>query len=231
MAEAVEHALPADVAILVAAVADWKVVAAPQQAQEERRPAATRIRPQSRHSRHARPAPRPPAPADRVRRGNRACRRQRHRQARCQERRLDRRQRCLGRRHGRRATTGSIWSPTTGVEDWPRRHQGRGRAPLDRQHISRNCIDQSESRLRACPTARACPCPPTPPPARPGWTSSPPRISTLRRDSATRSPPAFASQFRKAMKSRSGRARGLPSSMAFRCPTRPARSTATIAAN
>lgn len=29
MAEAVEHALPADVAILVAAVADWKVVAAP----------------------------------------------------------------------------------------------------------------------------------------------------------------------------------------------------------
>jgi phosphopantothenoylcysteine decarboxylase/phosphopantothenate--cysteine ligase len=30
MAQAVEHALPADVAILVAAVADWKVVAAPQ---------------------------------------------------------------------------------------------------------------------------------------------------------------------------------------------------------
>ena len=39
MADAVEHALPGDAAILVAAVADWRVEPSPDQAQEGRRPA------------------------------------------------------------------------------------------------------------------------------------------------------------------------------------------------
>ena len=42
MAEAVDAALPADAAILVAAVADWRVEASPIEAQEGRRPAAAR---------------------------------------------------------------------------------------------------------------------------------------------------------------------------------------------
>ena len=45
MAEAVEAALPADVAILVAAVADWKVDVGAGQAQEERRPARAQFAP------------------------------------------------------------------------------------------------------------------------------------------------------------------------------------------
>ena len=58
MAQAVEAALPADAAILVAAVADWRVEPSADQAQEIGRPADARLRAQSRHSRRARRASR-----------------------------------------------------------------------------------------------------------------------------------------------------------------------------
>ena len=61
MAAAVDHALPADAAILVAAVADWRVEAAPSKLKKAAGPASARLGSEPRHPRRPRLQPAPPA--------------------------------------------------------------------------------------------------------------------------------------------------------------------------
>ena len=80
MDEAVRAALPADAAVLVAAVADWRVEPAPGQAQEGGRARrGSTGSAQSRHPRRPRREPAPAAPAGRLRRRDRRRRRARPR--------------------------------------------------------------------------------------------------------------------------------------------------------
>ncbi len=127
MLAACQAALPADIAVCAAAVADWRVASAATRQDQESRPA--RRRPRSSWCPTptswpplAAPGPRPPAPGRRLRRGNR--------------------RRCAPTpppSARARAATGSspttsrprpaswaarrtrcTWSPPTGIEDWPR---------------------------------------------------------------------------------------------------------------
>ena len=95
MMAACEAELPADIAVMTAAVADWRPdIAAKQQDQEGRRtqgacPASDR---KSRHPGHLGAAQKAPSPGDRLRRRNRRSAGPCHRQAYPQGRGLDRRQ-------------------------------------------------------------------------------------------------------------------------------------------
>ena len=60
MAAAVEAALPADAAVLVAAVADWRVERSASKLKKGGRPAGARLVGQSRHTGRARDSPRRP---------------------------------------------------------------------------------------------------------------------------------------------------------------------------
>ena len=116
-------ALPADAAVMVAAVADWRVGSpAPRSSRRRRR------------ARPARPGRKTPtsSPGLAARRGARPARRLRGRdramssthaagQARAQGRRLDRRQRRVRRRDGRGRQCRSPRHRADGVEDWDRR--------------------------------------------------------------------------------------------------------------
>ena len=115
MAAAVEAALPADAAVMVAAVADWRVDAAAQKVKKGEAPAAlTLVENPDILAALAHRADRPP-PRHRLCRGDRARGRTRRRQAAAQGRGLDRRQRRVRRRDGR------------GRQHGPPRHRRRRR--------------------------------------------------------------------------------------------------------
>ena len=130
-AGACEAALPADIAVCAAAVADWRAEEAPQKIKKKGAPPALRLveNPDILATLSARRQP-PAAPGRRLRRRDREPGRQRQGQARQERLRLDPRQRRLGRgRHvRRRRATPSTSSSHDGVEDWP---------PLTKRDVAR----------------------------------------------------------------------------------------------
>ena len=123
MLAAVEKALPADIAVFAAAVADWR----PQQASQSKikkhgRAADPRARGKSRHPLdHRASQVRPAAAGHRLCRRDRQCHRQRQGEAREERLRLDPRQRRLAGRPASWAATATrfIWSPRTASKSWP----------------------------------------------------------------------------------------------------------------
>ena len=226
MAAAVKQALPADAAVMVAAVADWRVEPARPKIKKPR-PAALRFArtPTSSPTLGAQPS-RPrlligfaAETEDVVANAERK---------RGQGRRLDRRQRRVGRRDGRRR------------QQRPPRHrrgrrglargQGRGRAPAGRADRRGDSHDHRDHASPACRTATVCRCPAMPRQARPGMDVVAAEDLTLAPGARHAVATGFAIAIPQATKSRSGRARASRSSTASPASTRRARSTATIAA-
>ena len=127
MAEAVMAALPADVAILVAAVADWRVEASPTKLKKGDGPPKLKFVPNPRHSRRDIDPCTAASTGRRICGGNRPRCRKRHRQAGRQRRRLDRRQRRVRRCHGRARNRVHLVTGD-GIEDWPEVRRKRSRA-------------------------------------------------------------------------------------------------------
>ncbi len=102
MAAAVDAALPADAAVMVAAVADWGIAPAADKLKKADGPPVLTLTANPDILATCRPWRAAAAPRRRFRRRDARHRRRRGRQAHRQGGRLDRRQRRLGRRHGRR---------------------------------------------------------------------------------------------------------------------------------
>ena len=162
MLQAVERALPADVAIFAAAVADWRVANAGEQKIKKKAGQTTPelvARRKSRHPLHHRASQIAAAET-----GDRLCRRDRERRRQCQGQtraqglRLDSRQRRVAGKPASWAATAtpSSWCTPAGIEPWPPQIEGRRGRDADRAH-RRRTIDGARSVSRAS-TSASCGC-------------------------------------------------------------------------